>query len=117
MPGVEFSENRYTQNEPILMDLKFLNLSFSSSNLEHSDRLQRLQTRPAAKDWRNYGKVMSVKNQGNCGSCWAFATVAAVESQYAIRKGTLWSLSEQELVDCDGRSFGCGGGYLDTALG
>ncbi|UMM21369.1 hypothetical protein L5515_003079 [Caenorhabditis briggsae] len=59
---------------------------------------------------------MSVKNQGQCGSCWAFSIVSAVESQFAIKKGTLWSLSEQELVDCDRDSYGCNGGFMDKAL-
>ncbi|TYZ64047.1 hypothetical protein PybrP1_011905 [[Pythium] brassicae (nom. inval.)] len=55
---------------------------------------------PESWDWREHGVVTPVKNQGQCGSCWAFSAVAALESAYAISMGTLESFSEQELVDC-----------------
>ncbi len=54
--------------------------------------------------------------QGNCGSCWAFATVAAIEGNYNIKTGIKIKLSEQELVDCDTKSRGCDGGRVDTAI-
>ncbi|KAI9909212.1 hypothetical protein PsorP6_015132 [Peronosclerospora sorghi] len=55
---------------------------------------------PDTWDWRTHNVVTPVKNQGQCGSCWAFSAVAAMESAYALSTGTLESLSEQELVDC-----------------
>ncbi|KAG3132848.1 hypothetical protein PI124_g20004 [Phytophthora idaei] len=55
---------------------------------------------PATWDWREHNTVTPVKNQGQCGSCWAFSAVAAMESAYALSTGTLESFSEQELVDC-----------------
>ena len=58
-----------------------------------------------------------VQNQGHCGSCWAFGTVASVEGVNKIKHGTLVSLSEQQLVDCDTRDDGCQGGDPDRALG
>jgi cathepsin L len=54
----------------------------------------------ATWDWREKGAVTPVKNQGMCGSCWAFSAVASMESVYAIATGKLESFSEQELVDC-----------------
>lgn len=64
-----------------------------------------------AVDWRLKNAVTPIKNQGSCGSCWAFAEIAAVESAYAIFKETvLKNLSEQELVDCQTLAAGCSGG-------
>jgi C1A family cysteine protease len=45
-------------------------------------------------DWRSKGVLNAVKNQGSCGSCWAFSTVGAVEPLYALRKGFLPNFSE-----------------------
>uniref|UniRef100_A0ACD5XT21 Uncharacterized protein n=1 Tax=Avena sativa TaxID=4498 RepID=A0ACD5XT21_AVESA len=71
---------------------------------------------PASVDWRASGAVTPVKNQGQCGSCWAFSTVAVVEGIHQIKTGKLASLSEQELVDCDTLDSGCDGGVSYHAL-
>lgn len=71
--------------------------------------------RPANFDWRNYNKVTSVKDQGMCGACWAFAGLGALESQYAIKYDRLIDLAEQQLVDCDFVDMGCDGGLIHTA--
>lgn len=76
-----------------------------------------LTVAPASFDWRNYNGgsyVTGVRDQGNCGSCWAFATTAALESNVLITTGVDSDLSEQLLVSCGG-SGGCGGGYITSA--
>ena len=61
-------------------------------------------------DWRSKGAVNPVQNQGQCGSCWAFSSTAAMEGDHFIKTGKLLKLSEQNLVDCDPQSDGCNGG-------
>lgn len=67
-------------------------------------------------DWYSSGFVRPVKNQGSCGSCWAFSTVGALESMVHINKGETVDLSEQELVSCSTKNHGCNGGWMHTAM-
>jgi len=68
-----------------------------------------------AIDWVQKGAVNPIKNQGQCGSCWAFSTVGTLESAYEIATGKLYSLAEQQLVDCDRSDDGCSGGWPHSA--
>jgi len=69
-------------------------------------------------DWTTKGAVNAVKNQGQCGSCWAFGAIAALEGYTFVKTQTLHNLAEQQLVDCSGSTGnqGCNGGMPDRAL-
>jgi hypothetical protein len=82
----------------------------SSMTAVPADALEGL---PTSYDARSRGTVTPAKNQGSCGSCWAFAAVGAMESHILLMSaaGTI-DLSEQQQVSCNTAQYGCGGGYL-----
>jgi len=75
-------------------------------------------TPPASYDWRTVKAVSAVKNQGACGSCWAFSAAEAIESQRFLNNPNrlMLLLSPQQIVDCDTSDWGCGGGWPGTAF-
>ncbi|XP_052205447.1 vignain-like [Diospyros lotus] len=98
-----------------------------SSNIKHFRMLrgsrgctsfmyEKASNLPPSVDWRRNGAVTGVKDQGRCGSCWAFSAVVAVEGINKIKTNELVSLSEQELVDCEKDNEGCNGGLMENAF-
>jgi len=68
-------------------------------------------------DWRTKGAVTAVKDQGQCGSCWAFSATEAIESYSFLHNGKLLELSPQQITSCDKTDGGCNGGNTETAYG
>ena len=95
----------------------YLNLNYNAMAMANFDPtyVKVSNDAPSAYDWRDYGRVSAVKDQGSCGSCWAFATVANLEGLYAKEKGVIKTFSEQMLVDCDNLDSGCNGGLEEDA--
>lgn len=82
--------------------------SFKWSFPDTAEFQEFIEELPKSFDWRNEGAVTPAKNQGSCGSCWAFAMTGAFESKILIREGIQYDLSEQQLVSCS--DFDCNGG-------
>ena len=89
-------------------------LSLTEDDEEESLRLQQnVEAEDYYIDWVKKGKVTAVKNQGNCGSCWAFAAATVQETMQSIKTGKRpLRLSEQQGLDCCEESFGCEGGWM-----
>ncbi|XP_050519251.1 cathepsin L-like proteinase [Diabrotica virgifera virgifera] len=99
-----------------LESLRLINtreLSNNSLGVYKADPKERLA---ASVDWRQRGAVLAVRNQGNCGGCWAFSAAAALEGQLAIHKKQKIPLSPQHLIDCSTKNHGCNGGYMTLAF-
>lgn len=100
-------------------------LGFRVSHLDQFKRIGKtyepkfsLSQVPESWDWNEQGKVSRVKNQGYCGSCWAFSAVGNMESLNAIHNklSHVQEFSEQQLVDCDSVDLGCNGGEMQSAF-
>jgi C1A family cysteine protease len=123
----DFLGNKHTKSITKFSDMtkdefkaQYLTLKMDKSNgWCDSVKVQKsFKATPAEKDWRTEGKVSPIKDQGQCGSCWAFSTIAFLESQNLINGAKVATFSEQQLVDCDTASTnqGCNGGLMHTAL-
>jgi len=66
-------------------------------------------------DWVSLGKTTPVKNQGQCGSCWAFSAAEVIESEWAMNGNTIWEFSPQQIASCTSSCAGCGGGDTPQA--
>jgi C1A family cysteine protease len=112
--------NQFSDLTPAEFQAKHLNgLAATATDLIPLPESEEVFTPSNDVDWRSKGAVTPVKNQGQCGSCWAFSAVGIVEGWGAIAGGTgLLDLAEQQLVDCAGAfgNHGCQGGWHDKAV-
>merc|ERR1739848_29583 len=114
------STQTYTKGINFFSDLtsfefRSIYLGWNGKGVESNDELP---VAAASVNWVTKGAVQKVKDQGQCGSCWAFSAVASSESAKFLTVGTLGDFSESQLVDCSGSygNQGCNGGLMDNAF-
>ena len=97
---------------------KYLNLNINILNtLQYTEVQHTISGKaPEAFNWVDQKALGAVKNQGSCGSCWAFSTVGNLEGLYYIKYGENKRFSEQQLVDCDDKDAGCNGGLMENTF-
>jgi len=111
--------NQFTDKTPEEYKSILANKKKEFLNINHEYKFVGL---PDSLDWRTTSNpsttvaVTSVKNQAQCGSCWAFSSAGAVEGAWAISGNKLVDLSQQQLVDCSSKNSGCNGGEMDFAF-
>jgi len=132
MPTIPKLGKKESINSPITPRLNSNDYLVSKKNLLYQQKMSILPRQgtkeiidvtalPVEMDWRDAGVVTPVKDQGECGSCWTFATAEETESSYAIATGKLHTLSEQQILDCTpnpnqcGGTGGCDGGTAELA--
>ena len=112
--------NKYTDLEKSEFKDKYLTNSYNFSYVLNRPLPKNFSSLgiPTSIDWRAKSLVTNVKDQLQCGSCWAFSAVGVIEGQYAKKTGNLTSFSEQDLVDCsdDYGNLRCGGGWPEAAM-
>ena len=104
------------KNLPSIPELKFLGDVYNKKNKKENKKVNNF-TGYYNLDWRNQGVLNEIKNQGDCGGCWAFSVVGTIEAMRNIKNGAIGSdLSVQQLIDCDSLDKGCKGGWAPNAL-
>ena len=109
----KFSDLTQQEFAKIYLNLNYDAMAVANFNLAHPSFSN---AAPDSFDWRDKGLVTPVRDQGMCGSCWAFSTVANLEGLYYKLKGVAVDLSEQILVDCDTYDSACNGGLMEYAF-
>eukprot|EP00727_Mastigamoeba_balamuthi_P014344 m51a1_g9534 hypothetical protein (508) ;mRNA; r:810729-812800 len=116
MPNTEFGLTKFADLTKEEFARRYLNIKVPEGLTRLEEHLRRRISRPVAdlpSSWIA-PTVTPVRDQGQCGSCWAFATAAVMESAWLKSTGNMTQFSTQQLVDCDTASQGCSGGNADT---
>jgi C1A family cysteine protease len=119
--GAKFGLNKFSDMSPAEFSEKVLMKPFTPAAAQYKQKnmLNPRITSPDTFDWRTKGAVTAVKDQGQCGSCWAFSVTENIESVWILYRGltneTLPPLAPQQIVDCDTSDLGCSGGNPPTA--
>jgi len=111
--------NRFADLTPSEFKIKYTGYRYQSKERTNTELKQSVRGVPASVDWRQEKGILNpVKDQGQCGSCWAFSTIGSIEPAYALKNKQLESFSEQQLVDCSTSygNMGCNGGLMDYAF-
>jgi len=112
----EFSDMTWEEFSHTVMSSLYTNVAPKNMNRVHIDTGDNGKIADSL-DWVTKGAVTPVKNQGRCGSCWAFSSTGSIEGAYQVATGNLVSISEEQLVQCDHNGDnGCQGGLMDNAL-
>jgi len=114
-----YALNKFSDLSPEEFKLKYLMKNPVNTPKENRDVLKPTKAAPNKFDWRTMDMVTPVKDQGQCGSCWAFSVTETIESSWLLAKNTTASkfqpLGPQQVVDCDDSDAGCDGGNPPTA--
>jgi C1A family cysteine protease len=116
--GLLMPENEKVYFNNLVKNLKARNLKTPTKTLRSSLGACTPPADTSSVNWVTAGKVSPVKNQGQCGSCWAFAAIASIESELAKKFNKFYDLSEEQLNDCDTvyNNNGCNGGWPFNTL-